>query len=72
MFLVKCECGCRYLIRDNQLEYNDPYKNYRKRTCPGCGILHDFEPGDSMHAMDQSKEFEIFRVPDNTAITSLF
>ncbi len=61
MFVIKCECGCTYSIKESQLDY---HTSEGIRTCPGCRKPHSFE-GDSKLSSMFGGSFEIYRIPDD-------
>lgn len=68
MYLVKCECGCWYTLKEQRLE---DLGACAKRQCPDCGIEHRFNEESSIKALSRIG-FDVKRIPDNVRIEIKF
>lgn len=67
MFLVKCNCGCIYTLKDDQLNYPIPEHDGGHRCCPACGTRHEFKDITKIENLfnDSGRKFKLYFLPDN-------
>ena len=77
MILVKCECGCFYTIKTNNLLTFPDETHPTEHVCQNCGQRHVFDldilfAKTSSKSTEQNCPYEIELVPDNAKITVTF